>query len=72
MPLQVEERIRFSTTRPWAPHDDGVVGAYLAQLIGTFTLVFAITATATSAGLVGRVQATIQSSVSTGGVRAAA
>ncbi|MFB7530798.1 MIP/aquaporin family protein [Streptomyces sp. NPDC056178] len=51
MPVQVVERIRVPTTRPWAPQSDGVVGAYLAELIGTFILVFAITATATSAGL---------------------
>ena len=38
---------RPSTERPSA----GMVGAHLAELVGTFILVFAITATATSAGL---------------------
>lgn len=39
--------VRASTKRP----SQGVIGAYLAELVGTFILVFAITATATSAGL---------------------
>jgi aquaporin Z/aquaporin NIP len=44
-------RSRNVTSRSAAPGSKGVVGAYLGEFIGTFILVFAITATATSAGL---------------------
>jgi MIP family channel proteins len=53
MAVQAGTPVRFhsNTSQPVAASSEGVIGAYIAELIGTFILVFAITATATSAGL---------------------
>ncbi|MDX6311722.1 MAG: glycerol uptake facilitator protein [Streptomyces sp.] len=54
MAVQADPTLRFhrNTSRPAASAaSTSVIGAYLAEFTGTFILVFAITATATSAGL---------------------
>jgi MIP family channel proteins len=53
MAVHVGARIRSRSTveGPAELRSKGVAGAYLGELVGTFVLVFAITATATAAGL---------------------
>jgi MIP family channel proteins len=53
MAVPVDVSLRTRNTSNWSAGQGprGVVGAYLSELIGTFILVFAITATATAAGL---------------------